>query len=128
MSKKFGKFLLFTAAVGTAAAAIAYRLQKSEDALKEQDEDYDDFSDDTPHKTIDRTRSYVPLTPSSTEKKEAAQEDVASEKKEDFFKPLDEVVKETSDSEKKEEPEAESVEEFFDEDSADDEEPPIKED
>ena len=28
MAKKFGKFLLFTAAVGTAAAAVYYYMQK----------------------------------------------------------------------------------------------------
>ncbi len=30
MAKKFGKFLLFTAAVGTAAAAVYYYMQKKE--------------------------------------------------------------------------------------------------
>ena len=46
MAKKFGKFLLFTAAVGTAAAAAYYYMQQKDSQLKESsdaDDDYDDF-------------------------------------------------------------------------------------
>ena len=49
MAKKFGKFLLFTAAVGTAAAAAYYYMQQKDSQLKESsdaDEDYDDFHED----------------------------------------------------------------------------------
>ena len=47
MAKKFGKFLLFTAAVGTAAAAAYYCMQQKDSQLKESsdaDDDYDDFT------------------------------------------------------------------------------------
>jgi hypothetical protein len=49
MANKFGKFLLFTAAVGTAAAATYYFTQKKApalSALQDDDDDYDDFSED----------------------------------------------------------------------------------
>ena len=49
MAKKFGKFLLFTAAVGTAAAAAYYYMQQKDSQLKESsdaDDDYDDFHED----------------------------------------------------------------------------------
>lgn len=42
--KNFGKFLLFTAAVGTAAAAAYYYMQQKDSQLKESsdaDDDYD---------------------------------------------------------------------------------------
>ena len=45
MAKKFGKFLLFTAAVGTAAAAAYYYMQQKDSQLKESsdaDDDYDE--------------------------------------------------------------------------------------
>ena len=41
MAKKFGKFLLFTAAVGTAAAAAYYFMQKKDSAVMIGDRNYD---------------------------------------------------------------------------------------
>ena len=55
MAKKFGKFLLFTAAVGTAAAAAYYYMQQKDSQLKESsdaDDDYDDF-----HEDLDKSRA-----------------------------------------------------------------------
>lgn len=118
MAKKFGKFLLFTAAVGGAAAAAYYYFQKkdSNDSLSE-DEDYDDFSEDLDEET-DSEKKYVSLTP---EKKDSEKKD--SEK--DTFIPLDQVAQTVEMTEKDDKSEPE-VEEFFDEEDATDEEPPIK--
>jgi hypothetical protein len=85
MAKKFRKALLFTAAVGSAAAAAIYWLQKK-DIINPipEDEDYDDFSEDLDEKTPS-SRSYVPLK--NREQKEAeaagtAKEDAAASVKE----------------------------------------------
>lgn len=114
MAKKFGKFLLFTAAVGTAAAAVHYYLQKkSTEHTESEDEDYDDFSEDSPN--------YVPLTPdSSSEKKESADEQ--PEPKKDGFTPLKDAVENAA---AKTDDTIENVEEFFDEEDGSDEEPAI---
>lgn len=114
MAKKFGKFLLFTAAIGTAAAAVHYYLQKkSAEHTESEDEDYDDFSVDSPN--------YVPLTPDTKdEKAEAADEQTAPEK--DGFTPLKESVKNAAE---KADDAIENVEEFFDEEDGSDEEPAI---
>lgn len=61
--KKFGKFILFTAAVTTAAAAAYYYFQKKDAAStqqNEEDDDYDDFSDDL-DESDNTNRTYVPL-------------------------------------------------------------------
>ena len=66
MAKKFGKFLLFTAAVGTAAAAAYYYMQQKDSQLKESsdaDDDYDDFHEDL-DKSTEFSRNYVPLNTS----------------------------------------------------------------
>lgn len=101
MAKKFGKFLLFTAAVGSAAAAVYYYMQKKDSVTDmPEDEDYDDFSDD-PNEDNDSSRNYVSL---NTEGKADAPAGEDSEKK-NTFTPLTEQVKKT----------VETVEEFFDE-------------
>ena len=119
MAKKFGKILLFTAAVGTAAAAIHYYMQKKEsENTVPEDEDYDDFSEDLDEES-DSSRSYVPLTPES--KTEGTPEEKKSEET-NTFTPLEQVAKSAEDAA---DTAAETVEEFFDEDSSD-EEPPIQ--
>lgn len=101
MAKKFGKFLFFTAAIGTACAAAYYYLKKKDNKSDlPEDDDYDDFSNDEAKET-DSSRNYVPLT-------------------QDTFTPLKETL---SPEENKTE---ETVEEFFDEDDSSDEEPPIE--
>ncbi|MCM1056557.1 MAG: hypothetical protein NC517_02985 [Firmicutes bacterium] len=116
MAKKFGKFLLFTAAVGTAAAAVHYYLQKKgAEHTESEDEDYDDFSGDSPN--------YVPLTPDAkAATAEDAKETPDAEKKKDGFTPLKESVENAAD---KAEDAIENVEEFFDEEDGSDEEPAI---
>ena len=109
MAKKFGKFLLFTAAIGTAAAAAYYYLQKKDTVSPvPEDDDYDDFSEDL-DATSDNSH-YVSLTP---EAKNAANEE------NDGFTPLTETVAQAADKVE------ETVEEFFDEDDSSDEEPPV---
>lgn len=113
MAKKFGKFLLFTAAIGSAAAAAYYYFRKkdAEDALLE-DEDYDDFSDELEEET--ESKNYVPLTPNTEQNKE------------DSFVPLDQVAKNAENKEAAENGSSEpEVEEFFDEEDDPAEEPVI---
>jgi len=110
MAKKFGKFLLFTAAVGSAAAAVYYYIQKK-DILgnSSEDADYDDFSEDTDN-SAEASRNYVPLN--SDAKPEAAGETKAEDTpadKSNSFTPLSQQV------EKVAEKTDETVEEFFDE-------------
>lgn len=107
MAKKFGKFLLFTAAAATTAAGVCYYLKKkseNENLYEVEDEDYDDFSEDLDAES----RSYVQLDPGT-----------ASEKDDDFleetenvgdgdFSPLAQQLQEKNN---------EQVEEFFDEEN-----------
>lgn len=111
MAKKFGKFLLLTAAVGSAAAAVYYYMQKKDSVTDiPEDEDYDDFSDNL-NEDSDSSRNYVSLNPDG-KADEPAKED--SEKK-DSFTPLTEQVKKTE----------ESVEEFFDEEDPAEDNAPV---
>ena len=141
MAKKFGKFLLFTAAVGTAAAAAYYYIQKKDSSLSdfaEEDDDYDDFSEDL-EDDADTTRSYVSLSFNSDQNAAQDTEDTTvsesfsfeeepeetattpQESKDDFI-PLFNEVSTPEDTEYNAET---TVEEFFDEEDSDDEEPPI---
>ena len=114
MAKKFGKFLLFTAAVGTAAAAIHYYLQKKDaDNTEPEDDDYDDLSEDS--------HGYVPLT-SDTGSDNAESADEQPESKKEGFTPLKDAVEKAAE---KTEDTIENVEEFFDEEDGSDEEPAI---
>ncbi len=109
MAKKFGKFLLLTAAVGTAAAAAYYYMQKKDAATDiPEDDDYDDFSEDLDENT-ESSRNYVALNPDT--KAEALGEDAD---KKDTFTPLSEQINKTE----------ETVEKFFDEDDPSEEESP----
>lgn len=129
MAKKFGKFLLFTAAVGTAAAAAYYYMQQKDSQLKESsdaDDDYDDFHEDLDEST-EFSRNYVPLN--TTAQASAVKEDTtadpapASEEASDFS-PLSDQTATLSGEEGET---IEDVEEFFDEEDAEDEEPPVSE-
>lgn len=114
MAKKFGKFLLLTAAVGSAAAAVYYYMQKKDSAMDiPDDEDYDDFSEDS-DENAEASRNYVSLNGDA--KAEApAEEDAGKEKKKDTFTPLAEQVKKSE----------ETVEEFFDEDDPAEDNAPV---
>ena len=119
MAKKFGKFLLFTAAVSSVAAAVYYYLRKKDaDADSLEDEDYDDFSEESEEDEEPKT-NYVPLTP-DTQVSDA-------EKKEDSFVPLEQMAPNVSDAETGESDDPE-VEEFFDEEDPADKEPTVNDD
>ncbi len=103
MAKKFGKFLLCTAAIGTAVAAAYYAAS---------------------------SHSYVPLKNEgkTADSPEATVSDGAdsSEKEGEGFVPLAEHAAQAADTLEKAADTAEAtVEEFFDEDDTPDEEPPI---
>lgn len=114
MAKKFGKFLLFTAAVGAAGAAAYYYMQKKDAALlNDTDEDYDDFSEDVDDSA---SRTYVPLSHENAPEKEAEAPAAAdSSKTDNFFTPLAEKVSQAAETVK--EDAAGAVEKFFDEDA-----------
>ena len=102
MANKFGKFLLFTAAVGTATATAYYFLHKNntKQTTSEDDSDYDDFNDDLDDENNDTERNYVPLTRDNTASiPEEATKTVESIENDS---PLEPIV--------------EKIEEFFDED------------
>lgn len=129
MAKKFGKFLLFTAAVGTAAAAAYYYMQQKDSQLKESseaDDDYDDFHEDL-EESNEFSRNYVPLNTtvqapdaSVPEKTDTTDTDTAASD----FTPLSDQAPDLSGEEDET---VENVEEFFDEEDAEDTEPPISE-
>lgn len=118
MAKKFGKFLLFTAAIGTAAAAAYYYMQKKDAAMAvsdDSDDDYDDFSDDFDEDAED-SRTYVSLNLDNASSTEAPSKEALSV--EEDFTPLAEKVAANAEALVEE-----SVEEFFDEDDDDNMEP-----
>lgn len=129
MAKKFGKFLLFTAAVGTAAAAAYYYMQQKDSKLKESydaDDDYDDFHEDL-EESNEFSRNYVPLntaaqTPDASAPEKADTTDADTDAS--AFTPLADQAPDLSGEEDET---VEGVEEFFDEEDAEDAEPPISE-
>ena len=102
MAKKFGKFLLFTAATAATAAGVYYYLQKKGIITKSEpaddEEDFEDFDEDLD--VAGTERSYVALNLDA----ESATEDEFFENLADIVPNADEVAEET-------------VEEFFDEDA-----------
>ena len=112
MAKKFGKVLLFTAAIGSAVGAVYYFLKKKDAAQDAEEEDYDDFDEDK-DTACSQSGNYVPLNP------EPKTEDAES-KDSTGFTPLAEHVAQAA--EKAEE----TVEEFFDEEDSSSEELPIQ--
>ena len=125
MAKKFGKFLLCTAAIGTAVAAAYYYMRKKDTSCAApEDEDYDDFSEDLEDDAAS-SHSYVPLKTESTPDSPASEEEPSGKEQDDFI-PLAEHAAQAADTLEKAVDNAETtVEEFFDEDDSPDEEPPI---
>lgn len=113
MAKKFGKFLLFTAAVGAVGAAAYYYMQKKDsEFFDETDEDYDDFSEDMDGDNPART--YVPLNAENASSPESQADTQAKESSsDDSFTPLTEQAPRVTETAKNDT--AEAVEEFFDE-------------
>ena len=103
MAKKFGKFVLFTAAASAACAGVYYYFQKKEQLAAAddfEDEDYDDFSEDLDE---DANRSYVSLNLDEAPAEETVAEEAPFEKLSDLVSDASETAEE-------------KVEEFFDED------------
>lgn len=95
MSKKLGKFLIATAAIGTAAAAAYYFMKKKNAETPIPDVD----SVELDSKDSVEDPNYVSLTPETKE----------DEEKQEAFTPLKDTVSEITESV------GETVEEFFDE-------------
>lgn len=143
MANKFGKFLLFTAAVGTIAAAAYYYKQKKENeaSFDEDDDDYDNFFSEDTGASSDVSRNYVPLTPETapntehvstnfsvnlSEKiSEVAEKvsEVASNVKETFTPLAEKAVAAVQSVQNKTE---ETVEDFFDEGDLDEDSAPME--
>ena len=102
MAKKFGKFLLFTAATAATCAGVYYYLQKKGLITKcecdDDEEDFDDFDENLDK--ADSDRSYVELSLNADKVED-----------EEFFENLADIVPNADDVEE------EAVEEFFDEDA-----------
>lgn len=104
MAKKFGKFILCTAAIGAAATAYYYLHKKDEELkAKEEDFDYDDFSEHSNEAPASSSRTYVSL-----------------QRDEEDFTPLKEVAKDPSDIIDES---TETIEEFFNENEEEEFEP-----
>lgn len=102
MAKKFGKFLLFTAAAAATAAGVCYLLKKKSEknaVLEIEDDDYDDFSEDLDE---NEPRSYVQLDVAGTEEDDFLEE--TENAGDGDFAPLAEQLQEKNN---------EQVEEFF---------------
>lgn len=131
MAKKFGKFLLTTAAIGAMAAGIYYYLQDKESLTDEDpdDDDFDNFDEDLDEESADRAddRNYVDLgldkAKAETEESKVSQNANEKESTAEFQQGLhaakaeaqDKIVgenKETSDKS------GTQVEEFFDDENA----------
>lgn len=127
MAKKFGKFLLCTAAIGTAAAAAYYYFSKKDSdfsMLHEGDDDYDDFSNDLEDAADTASRNYVELSregqSTTTDDESPADSSTSEDTDNSGFTPLASQVTQTV----KENTE-ETIEEFFDDEDEDAEEEPL---
>lgn len=113
--KKFGKFLLFSAAVGAVAAGAYYYLQNKERVSKDdfdEDDDFDDFSEDLDSDSAAEERSYVSLD-------FADNEETSSDTKDTEVTESETAKEAFSNLEKAAESAKAEVEEFFDEDEED---------
>lgn len=97
MAKKFGKFVMTTAAIGALVAGACYYLKKKDsldDDYFDEEDDYDDFDEDLDEEGTDKKaeadRKYVDL-----DLTKAA--DAVSEKADDFKEGLDAVKAESED-------------------------------
>lgn len=115
MAKKFGKFLMVTAALGAVAAGAYYYLQKKDgfaDENFDDDDDFDNFDDDLEEDTAkDASRNYVDL---NLDKAEEFKEGIDAAKADTADKIVG-AAEETAGKVKEEADKAKvKVEEFFD--------------
>ena len=121
MAKKFGKFLLVTAALGAVAAGAYYYLQGKDrfaDDDFDDDDDFDNFDDELEEDETakDADRNYVDL---DLDKAEEFQEGIQAAKVEATDKVVG-AVEETAEKVKEAADKAEEkVEEFFDDEDND---------
>ena len=121
MAKKFGKFLMVTAAVSAVAAGVYYCLQNRDSSVDDDfddDDDDDDFDDDLDDDETSKEadRNYVDL---DLEKAEEFKEGLDAAKAEATDKIIG-AAKEVTDKVKETAEKAEvKVEEFFDDESDD---------
>ena len=120
MAKKFGKFLMVTAALGAVAAGAYYYLQGKDRSVDDDfdDDDFDNFDDDLEEDEAakDADRNYVDL---DLEKAEDFKEGLEAAKAEATDKVVG-AAKETAEKVKEAADKAEvKVEEFFDDDDGD---------
>ena len=132
MAKKFGKFLMVTAALGAVAAGAYYYLQGKDDFVDDDfddDDDFDNFDDDLDDDETakDTDRNYVDLDLEKAEDfkeglnaaKAEMTDKVVGEAKEVADKVVD-AAKEAAEKAKETADKAEmKVEEFFDDDDSD---------
>ena len=121
MAKKFGRFLMVTAALGAVAAGVYYCLQNKDgfvDDNFDDDDDFDNFDDDLDDEETaqDADRNYVDL---DLEKAEDFKEGLNAAKAEATDKIVG-AAKEAADTVKEAVDKAEvKVEEFFDDEDSD---------
>ena len=121
MAKKFGRFLMVTAALGAVAAGVYYCLQNKDgfvDDNFDDDDDFDNFDDDLDDEETaqDADRNYVDL---DLEKAEDFKEGLNAAKAEATDKIVG-AAKEVADTVKEAVDKAEvKVEEFFDDEDSD---------
>ncbi|MDD6812558.1 MAG: hypothetical protein PUD93_12015 [Lachnospiraceae bacterium] len=121
MAKKFGKFLMTTAALGALAAGAYYYFQKKEaldDEVFDDDDDFDDFDEDLDEEESNSERKYVDLDISKAA-------DSAEKKVDEFKEGLEAAKAEASDkivgaAEDTAKAAEAKVEEFFDDDDDND--------
>ena len=131
MAKKFGKFLMTTAALGALAAGAYYFFMKKDEFLDDdfdEDDDFDDFDEDLDDDIeSEADRKYVDLDLSKTaEKIEEAAEEKEYEFKEGInaskAEATDKIVGVAQEPDDTVNSTEENVEEFFDDEDAEDEE------
>ncbi|MDE7282075.1 MAG: hypothetical protein K2N85_00565, partial [Lachnospiraceae bacterium] len=96
MAKKFGKFVMTTAAIGALVAGACYYLKKKDsldDDYFDEEDDYDDFDEDLDEEGTDKKseadRKYVDLDLTKAADAVSDKADAVSEKAEDFKEGLD---------------------------------------
>ena len=128
--KKFGKFLLFSAAVGAVAAGAYYYFQSKEKISNDdfdEDDDFDDFSDNLDSNKVNHSdtaeRSYVSLDMDNKEEPAPDTSPSGETSAESSNRKADNNNTETKDAlsglEKAAESAKAKIEEFFDEDDDD---------
>ena len=121
MAKKFGKFLMVTAALGAVAAGAYYYLQGKDrfaDDDFDDDDDFDNFDDDLDDDATakDSDRNYVDLDLDKTEEFKEGLEAAKAEATDKIVGAVEDTAEKVKEAADKAEV---KVEEFFDDDDGD---------